>query len=64
MKSFREWLREKELNESPTNLGDMVGLQSKEDFKEKVLSNFSEIDIKERNKAKKIFKGFNIYYKG
>ena len=36
--TFREWLREteKELNESPENLYDMNGLQSKEDFKNKL----------------------------
>ena len=40
MKSFREWLREAKINESPENLYDMNGLQSKEDFKEKVKDNF------------------------
>ena len=35
---FGEWLREQELNETPENLYNMNGLQSKEDFKNKVIN--------------------------
>ena len=66
MKTFREWLREeeaRELNESPENLGDMTGLQSKEDFKDRVLLNFSNIDDKEKKKAKKLFNGYKFIIK-
>ena len=49
--TFREWLREKELNKSPSNLGDMDGLQYKEDFKNKVIENFSKLDDKEKRKV-------------
>lgn len=61
--TFREWLREKELNESPSNLGDMDGLQYKEDFKDKVIENFSKLDNKEKKKAKKLFKEFKYIIK-
>ena len=61
--TFREWLREKELNESPSNLGDMDGLQYKEDFKNKVIENFSKLDDKEKRKAKKLFKEFKYIIK-
>ncbi len=60
MQTFREWLREKELNESPSNLGDMDGLQYKEDFKNKVIENFSKLDNKEKKKAKNYLKSLNI----
>ena len=63
MQSFREWLREKELNKSPSNLGDMDGLQYKEDFKNKVIENFSKLDDKEKRKAKKLFKEFKYIIK-
>ena len=66
MQTFREWLREKELdelNESPENLGDMNGLQSKEDFKNKVLLNFDKISDKEKKSAKKIFGSFKYIIK-
>ena len=61
--TFREWLREKELNKSPSNLGDMDGLQYKEDFKNKVIENFSKLDDKEKRKAKKLFKEFKYIIK-
>ena len=56
--TFREWLREQELNERPENLYDMNGLQSKEDFKNKVVDNFSKISQKDKLKAKKLFNSF------
>ena len=58
--TFREWLREQEINESPENLYDMNGLQSKEDFKEKVKDNFSKISDKEKIKTKKLFSSFKL----
>ena len=61
--TFREWLREQELNESPENLYDMNGLQSKEDFKEKVKDNFSKISDKEKIKTKKLFSSFKYIIK-
>ena len=63
MKSFREWLREAKINESPENLYDMNGLQSKEDFKEKVKDNFSKISEKEKLKARKLFSSFKYIIK-
>lgn len=52
---FRAYL--KQINESPENLYDMTGLQSKEDYKEKVISNFNKINDK-KSKAKKLFSSF------
>ena len=63
MKTFREWLREAKINESPENLYDMNGLQSKEDFKEKVKDNFSKMSSKEKLKAKKLFNTFKYIIK-
>ena len=63
MKTFREWLREAKINESPENLYDMNGLQSKEDFKEKVKDNFSKISEKEKLKARKLFSSFKYIIK-
>lgn len=54
--NFREWLKEQKLNESPEYLGDMTGLQYKEDFKNKILD-------KEKEKAKKLFSNFNYIIK-
>ena len=61
--TFREWLREQELNERPENLYDMNGLQSKEDFKNKVVDNFSKISQKDKLKAKKLFNSFKYIIK-
>jgi hypothetical protein len=63
MKSFREWLREAKINESPENLYDMNGLQSKEDFKEKIKDNFRKISDREKLKAKKLFSAFKYIIK-
>ncbi len=56
-------MREQELNESPVYLGDMDGLQSKEDFKDKVVLNFSNIENKEKTKARKLFNNFKYIIK-
>ena len=45
------------------NLYDMNGLQSKEDFKEKVKDNFSKISEKEKLKARKLFISFKYIIK-
>lgn len=42
---FRAYLKQ-QINERPENLYDMTGLQSKEDYKEKVISNFNKINDK------------------
>ena len=60
---FREWLKELELNESPENLYDMNGLQSKEEYKDKVIDNFSKISVAEKLKAKKLFSLFKYIIK-
>ena len=67
--TFREYLRTyetrglKEQPENPENLGDMNGIQSKEDFKNKVLLNFNRISDKEKNSAKKLFGNFKYIIK-
>ena len=53
---FRNWLLEKELNESPIALGDMDGLQSKEEYKDLILNNFKKENLK---KSKKLFNDYN-----
>ncbi len=58
---FREWL--KALNERPENLYDMNGLQSKEEYKDKVIDNFSKISVAEKLKAKKLFSSFKYIIK-
>ena len=63
---FREYLKEakiQKLNESPVYLGDMDGLQYKEEFKDKVVSNFDEISDKEKSKAKKLFNDYKYIIK-
>ena len=60
---FREWLKELELNESPENIYYMNGLQSKEEYKDKVIDNFSKISVSEKLKAKKLFSSFKYIIK-
>lgn len=57
---FRDFLRESELNETPENLYNMNGLQSKEDFKNKVIDNFNKISGSDKKSAKKLFNSFSF----
>ena len=58
---FREWLKERE--DKIKNFYDMNGLQSKEEYKDKVVDNFSKISVPEKLKAKKLFSSFKYIIK-
>ena len=61
--NFYEYLKTARINESPENLYDMNGLQSKEEYKEKVVDNFNKISDREKLKAKKLFNLFKYIIK-